>query len=173
MGTKSKFSIKWTKKDNKTWAVPGNTYEEMFKVFQQKNAANQEWAKFQHEQPGISFLPANKDPITDVTLMVGYTIVMPQWSKASALGGNRKAAWDKMMAALKAHEDHHRMILEQQAQSWGATITSQTDLSHQKLAQIFKDFAPNVDKAQKAYDASTAHGAKEGVFLPAPDTVKG
>ena len=29
-----------------------------------------------------------------------------------------------------------------------------------------------LDKAQDKYDASSAHGEKEGVFLPAPDKVK-
>jgi predicted secreted Zn-dependent protease len=171
-GTKPKFTIKWTKRDNKTWPVPGKTYEEMFKFFEKKNAAKEEWAKFHHERPSLSVEPDKSDPITDVTLMVGYTIVMPEWSKATSIGKNRKAAWDKMIAALKAHEGQHRKILEDQAQSFGATITSETDLSHTRLTELFNKFAPNLDKAQKAYDATSWHGVKEGVSLPAPDKVK-
>jgi predicted secreted Zn-dependent protease len=62
-------------------------------------------------------VPAGKEcePITDVTLKVGYTITMPSWSKADSLGKNRRAAWDKMMTALAKHEENHRVILLEQA----------------------------------------------------------
>ena len=32
------FKIKWTKKDSKTYNVPGKTYEDVFEFFQKKNA---------------------------------------------------------------------------------------------------------------------------------------
>lgn len=171
-GVTPKFSIKWSKTDNKTAAVPGNTYEDMFKFFEKKNTAKQEWALFQHERPALSFKPAKGDPITEVTLTVGYTITMPAWSKAGSLGKKAKDAWDKMMAALQKHEDQHRQILEDQAKSFGTQITSQTDLSQKNLADLFKDFPGDVKKAQDAYDSKTAHGKNEGVFLPAPDAVQ-
>jgi len=168
-GVTPKFKIEWTKKDKKTYSVPGSSYEDAFKFFGKKNDAKEEWATFSHERPGLSFLPPKGEPITDVTLKVGYTITMPSWSKASALGKNRKAAWDKMMTALAKHEDKHRGILEDQSALFGEKITKETDLSLKRLAELFKSFAGDVKTAQDRYDASSGHGEKEGVFLPAPD----
>ena len=99
-GVTPKFKVEWTTKDKKTYSVSGNTYEDAFKFFAEKNASKEEWAAFSHERPGLTFLPAKGEPITEVTLEVGYTITMPSWSKANSLGKNRKAAWDKMMTAL-------------------------------------------------------------------------
>jgi hypothetical protein len=170
-GVKPKFKIEWTKKDNKTASVPGSTYEEMFKYFEKKNASNEEWAKFHHERPDLSFKPAKGEPITEVTLKVGYVITMPSWSKASSLNKKGKAAWDKMMAALEKHEDNHRQILEKQSDLFGEKITAETDLTLKKLAELFKKFPADVTAAQDKYDSATSHGEKEGVFLPAPDKV--
>ena len=164
-----RFKAEWTKKDKKTYSVSGNTYEDAFKFFAKKNASKEEWAAFAHERPGLSFLPAKGEPITDVTLKVGYTITMPSWSKANSLGKNRKAAWDKMMTALAKHEENHRVILLEQSALFGEKITNETDLSLKKLAELFKTFPADVKAAQDKYDASSGHGEKEGVFLPAPD----
>ena len=172
MAVKPSFKIEWTKKDRKTAAVSASTYEDVFKFFEQKNAAKQEWAKFSHERPDLSFKPAKGTPITEVTLKVGFTITMPSWSKASSLGKNRKAAWDKMIAALDKHEDNHRLILLEQSVLFGEKVTAVDDLSPDKLAELFKQFPGDVTAAQDKYDASSGHGEKEGVFLPAPDKVK-
>ncbi len=47
-----------------------------------------------------------------------------------------------------------------------------TDLTLKKLSELFKKFPGDVTTAQEKYDSSSAHGEKEGVFLPAPDKVK-
>ncbi len=172
VGVRPKFGIKWTKTDQNTWTVPGNTYEDVFKFFEKRNAARKEWATFHHEKPNLSFKPAKGEPITDVTLMVGYTITMPSWPKANSLGKKGKVAWDKMIKALEEHENQHRLILEGEAEMFGVSVTWETDLSLKKLTELFKKFPAEVEKAQKAYDAKTSHGKKEGVFLPAPEEVK-
>ena len=171
-GVTPKFKIEWTKKDNKTSAVPGNTYEEVFKFFEKKNAAGEEWAKFHHERPDLSFKPAKGEPITEVTLKVGYVITMPSWSKANSLGKNRKAAWDKMITALEKHEENHRLILAEQSTAFAEKVVAETDLTLKKLSELFKKFPGDVKAAQDKYDSATGHGEKEGVFLPAPDKVK-
>jgi predicted secreted Zn-dependent protease len=144
----------------------------MFKFFQAKNARREEWGKFHPERITMSAKLDRGEPITEVTLTVGYTITLPAWSKASSLGKKGKAAWDAMMAALKKHEDTHADIFEDQVNKFGAAITSQTDLTNRKLSDLFKNFPAAVKSAQDGYDSRTAHGEKEGVFLPAPDKVK-
>ena len=172
MAVNPTFKVEVTKKDRKTSAVAGNTYEDVFKFFEKKNAAKEEWAKFSHEKPALSFKPPSGGPVTEVVLKVGFTITMPSWSKASSLGKNRKAAWDKMITALEKHEENHRLILLEQSMLWGETITAESDLTVEKLATLFKPFPAQVKAAQDKYDASSGNGVKEGVFLPAPDKVK-
>ena len=171
-GVKPKFKLQWTKRDQRTYPVSGATYEEMFKFFAKKNAAREEWGNFHPERPDLSFKPSRGEPITEVTLKIGYTITMPSWSKASALGKKGKDAWDKMMMALDKHEDTHRQILEQQCGLFGDAIERETDLTVKKLADMFKKFPADVKSAQDDYDSETSHGEKEGVFLPAPDKVQ-
>lgn len=171
-GVQPKFKLQWTKRDQKTYSVSGATYEEMFTFFEKKHAAREEWAKFHAERPDLSFKPSRDEPITEVTLKIGYTITMPTWSKASALGRKGKDAWDKMMAALDKHEDTHRRILEQQIKLFGEAVERETDLTVKKLSDMFKKFPADVKSAQDDYDSKTSHGEKEGVFLPAPDKVQ-
>lgn len=169
---KPSFAIEWTKQDRKTSAVPGATYEEVFKFFEKKNAAKQEWATFSPERPDLSFKPGKGEPITDVVLKVGFTITMPAWAKSGSLGKNRKAAWDKMLAALTKHEENHRLILLEQSLIFGDKITAENNLGLERLRELFKPFSADVKAAQDKYDGSSGHGVKEGVFLPAPDKCK-
>jgi hypothetical protein len=86
--------------------VPGNSYEEMFKFFEKKNAAGEEWAKFHHELPDLSFKPAKGEPITEVTLNVGYVITMPSWAKASSEDSRFKRHFRAREASHTLHSAH-------------------------------------------------------------------
>ena len=164
-----KFKIEWTEKKNTTYTVPGKTYADVFKFFQKKNAAKEEWGKFSHARPGLSFKPAKGEPITDVVLKVGYTITMPKWPKVKTAPKGCQEAWKKMIKALETHEDRHRLILLEECAKFGHEIAHQTNLTKKKLSELFSKFAPDVKKAQDKYDTATKNGEKEGVFLPAPD----
>jgi len=171
-GVVPKFKIAVTKKGKATYQVPGSTYEAAFAFFAKMNAAKKEWGKFDPEQPNVDLLPTKGEPITDVTLNIGFVITMPSWSKAGSLGPKRKAAWDKMMTALAKHEDNHRLILLEEAMKFGNLVTAKKDLTRKVLKPMLDNFSSEVTKAEKLYDAKTDHGRKEGVFLPAPDQVK-
>ena len=166
------FKINWTKKGKATETVPGKTYDEMFKFFEKKNAAKQEWGKFSTERPGLALLPAKDEPITEVVLSIGYTITLPSWSGASSATKAGKAAWDKMFKALEKHEDNHRLILLEECAKFGEKVGAEKELTKKKLAELFTQFPKDVKAAQDKYDDATSHGEKEGVFLPAPDKVK-
>ena len=171
-GIKPKFKIEWTKKGKATFSVPGSTYEDAFKFFGKLNAAKKEWATFHHETPRLALVPDKTEPITEVTLQLGFVITMPAWSKASSLGAKRKAAWDKMMNALAKHEENHRLIFLEEAVKFGEKVTAKTDLTRTTLKPMLTQFSKDVKTAQDLYDSKTSHGETEGVFLPAPDKVK-
>jgi predicted secreted Zn-dependent protease len=170
-GVSPKFKIEWTKKGKATYSVSGSTYEDAFKFFSKMNASKKEWATFHHETPQIGLVPDKTEPITEVTLKLGYVITMPSWSKASALGPKRKAAWDKMMTALAKHEENHRLIFLEEGAKFGEKVTAKTDLTRATLKPMFAQFSKDVKTAQDLYDSKTSHGETEGVFLPAPDKV--
>lgn len=172
MPTQAKFSINYTKKGKATEAVPGKTYEEMFKFFEKKNAAGQEWGKFHTERPNISFKPAKGEPITEVTLDIGWVITLPSWGGASSATAAGKAAWEKMLKALEKHEENHRTILLEQIARFVDRVTDVDDLKLKQLQTLFTQFPKDIKAAQDKYDGATDHGKKEGVFLPAPDKVK-
>ena len=171
-GVTPTFKIQWTKQERTTSAVSGDTYEDVFKFFQKKNAAKEEWAKFHHEKPDIAFKTSKSGPITDVVLKVGFVLTMPSWSKSGSLGTKAKAAWDKMMTALAKHEENHRLILVEQSLLFGEKVTAESDLTLAKLKELFKKFPGDVKAAQDKYDGSSKNGVNEGVFLPAPDQVE-
>ena len=171
-GVTPKFKIAWTKKGKATYSVPGSTYEDAFAFFSKMNAAKKEWAIFHHEKPNVDLLPTKSEPITDVTLNIGFVITMPSWSKAGSLGPKAKAAWDKMMTALAKHEENHRLIFLEEAAKFGEKVTAKTDLTRKVLKPMLDQFSKDVKAAQDLYDGKTGHGEKEGVFLPAPDQVK-
>ncbi len=168
----AKFSVNWSKKAEATETVPGKTYDEMFKFFQKKNDAGEEWGKFSPTKPGLSFKPAKGEPITDVVLDIGFTITLPSWAGASKATAAGKEAWDKMLEVLERHEDNHRLILLEEVAKFGNKITAEDALTPKKLQALFGQFPKDVKAAQDKYDGATTHGQKEGVFLPAPDKVK-
>lgn len=170
-GTKAKFKLVWTKRDNKTEAVAGATYQDVFDTLKKKNAAKQEWARFHPEPMQVIGDPAKGEPIVGVTLKFGYTIFMPKWAKQSAATKKEQAAWDKMIAVLEKHEDNHRAIMEKQIGIFQKAIESETDLSNNKVGELIKTFKKDLKDAQDDYDNRTGHGSKEGVILPAPDQV--
>lgn len=172
MPVQATFKINWTKKGKASETVPGKSYEDMFKFFQKKNAAKQEWGKFSTERPKLSFKPAKGEPLTEVVLDIGYTITLPSWGGASSASKAGKEAWEKMMKALEKHEDNHRLILLEQCAIFGEKIAAEKDLTLKKLGELFAQFPKDVKAAQDKYDDATGHGEKEGVFLPAPDKVK-
>jgi Bacterial protein of unknown function (DUF922) len=169
-GAKPSFKVEWTKKDSATYTVQGS-YDDVYKFYEKRNASKEEWGKFSVTKPNIAFKP-NKGPITEVVLKIGYTITMPKWSGYNDAKKSCKEAWDKMFSSLEKHEDGHRLILLEEVAIFGEKVTSQTDLDQKKLAELLKDFSPSIDKAQKKFDDATDHGAKKGVFLPAPDQCK-
>jgi len=171
-GVKPKFSIKWTQKGSATYPVPGNTYEDAFNFFAKKNAAKEEWGKFSPTVPNLSFKGTKGGPITEVELNIGYTITMPNWPKANSAGKSCQAAWGKMIAALKKHEEKHRSILEDECEKFGKLVEAKTDLDQKTLKPLLDKFTASVRAAQSAYDSQTKRGENEGVFLPAPDKCK-
>lgn len=168
----AKFSVNWTKKAKATETVPGKTYEEMFKFFQKKNAAGEEWGKFSPTKPNLSFKPSKGEPVTEVVLDIGYTITLPAWAGLSSASKPAKEAWDKMIKKLEKHEDNHRLILLEEVAKFGHEIEHETELTMKRLKELFGAFPKNVKAAQDKYDGASGGGVKEGVFLPAPDQVK-
>ncbi len=104
-------------------------------------------------------------------------IRLPNWTAYSSASADEKKAWDSMIAALTAHEQHHIDIYKE----FNAVVNLQgvgSDCLYSKAKQAaweafkkklddeFKKREDENEKKQKQYDADTNHGANEGVVLP-------
>ncbi len=104
-------------------------------------------------------------------------IRLPNWTAYSSASADEKKAWDSMVAALTAHEQHHIDIFKE----FNATVNIEgvgSDCLYSKAKQAaweafkkkldseLKTREDENDKKQEQYDADTNHGANEGVTLP-------
>lgn len=98
----------------------------------------------------------------DVTLRL--RIRLPRWSgrgwnRASAAA---KAEWNRMLAALRAHEDGHAS----RARTWATTLRSRLlNRPEGDLADLWQTGMDEHEAAQAAYDTETNHGQTQGVSL--------
>jgi hypothetical protein len=173
MAVSPKCQVKWSKTGSTTEKISAKTYDDLFKVFQKKNAAKEEWGRFSMvpKKPAIAFKPNDGGPITDVVLTWGYETMLPKWD-APKNNPKAKAAWDTMIKALEKHEEKHRLFMLEQVAMFSEKVINSQDLSKAQLATLLGEMTAGITKAQKEFDDRTANGEKEGVFLPAPDKVK-
>jgi predicted secreted Zn-dependent protease len=107
---------------------------------------------------------ATNGRVTSVTLTVNITIRMPRWSGQGYQNASpaARAEWNRMVAALGAHENQHAGI----GRTWAPTIRSrllsaaEADLNS-TLTQGISD--AQVDQDQ--FDSDTDHGQTQGVSL--------
>jgi len=168
MGDATEFTVKWGSRSISTYSVPGNTYEEVFKFFQNKKHKREDWVKvtFSHS---IN-MDVNKPP-KEIWLKMAYTIEMPEWSKVSSQTAKAKTAWRTMVTAAKKHAQKHAALFEDEVDKLCKATDKEADF--RKWSGLYRQFAETLKKAHESYDSRSANGEKEGVMLPPPDKVKG
>ena len=98
----------------------------------------------------------------DVTLTL--TIRMPRWTGSgwNNASAEAKAEWNRMIAALRAHEDRHAEI----ARRWASTFKERMiNRPAGDLRTIFDQTWAEVNAEQEQYDEQTQHGRTQGVSL--------
>lgn len=107
-------------------------------------------------------IPAGSSPTVDVSLHANLEKTMPKWLDYSSASTAAKAEWDRMFAALDAHEQAHIDI----------AIKVADDLMAKLPGKSIDDLVPMISAAnnrmqnqQDDLDTRTAHGKNTGVNL--------
>lgn len=104
--------------------------------------------------------------ISDVTVALDVTIILPVWDIPHDASAALRAEWDRFLGALERHEVGHRAIALGGAQRLGQTLERlrgrSCDDVRTAAEYASRDEAAATRVAQIAYDDSTSHGIKQG-----------
>jgi predicted secreted Zn-dependent protease len=138
--------------------VEGNTLEEVGTAM-----GTEEWGQCQWDWSQTSYRTTN-DTVDRVNIVLILTITLPRWTgdgwrRASPAA---KAEWNRMLAALRTHENGHADI----ARSFVHQV-QEHPLNHpeSEFQTLFTEGQNPHEDRQRAYDAETSHGETQGVSL--------
>lgn len=143
------------------YAVKGKTYEEAANYLASKPFAACYAANSQYT--------AKKDKsgnTVEIAVICKPSITMPNWPGAKKLKGEEKTCWDKMIVALKKHEQKHHTKYEADLKAFKKEFEAAGDFPFKETAQKMKAAFAKCQKTQDAYDSQTNNGISEGVDLP-------
>src|SRR5262249_26512954 len=107
--------------------------------------------------------------ISDVTVALDVTIILPEWDIPRNASPALRAEWDRFLSALERHELGHRAIALDGARKLGQALQSirgrTCDQLHTAAEYASRDEAAATRDKQIAYDDSTSHGIKQGTTL--------
>lgn len=101
--------------------------------------------------------------VTRVDITLRLTIRLPRWQQGrDEASPEARAEWDRMMAALRAHEERHAEIAREWAPRFKQRILG---VRAGNATATYNQVKREADAAQRQYDAETHHGQTEGVTL--------
>lgn len=140
-----------------TYEVRGSTLAEVAAQLDPEEWGRCRW------QVDYSFETTN-GRATKVDITLNLTIRLPQWAGPGYQRASEAARreWQRMLAALRAHEDRHAEI----ARNWAPVFKERMLNQRQsRLARTYQQVLREMEKEQKKYDKDTTHGQSEGVTL--------
>lgn len=156
-----KISVKVNKPKSKEKTVKGATIDEVRKNLNKMP----EWGLYDATKNVKTDAKAQGDTVTEFTLTLNPTIELPKWAGYSKASKDDKAKWDKMIKALKAHEDEHHNIQVKAAADLEKTLKGMKGLTVKQVQGEVAKGQAAAEKAQKDFDTSTKHGTNKGVQL--------
>jgi predicted secreted Zn-dependent protease len=101
--------------------------------------------------------------VTRVDITLRMTIRLPRWQEGrDEASPEARAEWDRMMAALRAHEERHAEI----AREWAPRFKQRMlGVRARNATATYNQVKREADAAQRQYDTDTQHGQTEGVSL--------
>lgn len=101
--------------------------------------------------------------VTRVNITLRLTIRMPRWGEGfDQASPAARTEWQRMITALRAHEDHHADIARNWAPRFKDNILGQRA---GRAANKYQQTMNQMEREQRNYDTSSSHGQNEGVSL--------
>jgi predicted secreted Zn-dependent protease len=100
---------------------------------------------------------------TRVNVTLRLTIRLPRWQEGRADASDAaRTEWDRMMGALRTHENGHADI----AREWAPTVRERLlGVQEGNVASRYSQVRGQVQTRQDEYDTQTQHGQTQGVSL--------
>lgn len=101
--------------------------------------------------------------VTSVNITLRLTIRMPRWTDGySGASQAAQAEWQRMITALRGHENHHADIARRWAPIFKDNILGQPG---GQAAAKYQQTLNRMEREQRDYDTTSRHGQTEGVSL--------
>lgn len=149
---------------NATYNISGRDISAVVAYFDMRHGC---WGEYL-DNSEYQFSGGASGHVTEVTITASPTIQMPRWPAYARATDADKAEWDRMIAALTAHENAHHDVYRRVANNFRTTLRRMRGLTEQHLQTEFENFLGRVSNEQRAYDRRTRNGANQGVTLVAP-----
>ena len=108
--------------------------------------------------------------LRDVRVDLAVTVVLPHWTRPADAPYDLARDWARFEAALRRHEDHHRVLAEAGAEAVRAELDGLTAATCADADAEARRRAERVgietEAAQRRYDDETGHGQTQGAAWP-------
>jgi len=99
---------------------------------------------------------------TSVAVTARITVELPRWTTLSKQPRRVQAEWNRMLTALRRHENEHVRIARERIQQLAGEMSGKPESD---LPDIHARCLQDLDTLSNAFDQRTDHGEKEGVTL--------
>jgi predicted secreted Zn-dependent protease len=105
-----------------------------------------------------------------VQVEADVTITLPRWDPPTGVSADLVARWDRLVTALRAHEEGHRDIGFTTGRKVLAALEALPAYTSKEALELAADNAANAivsdgQARDASYDASTDHGESQGATL--------
>ncbi len=144
---------------NGTYTVDGADLEAAGNQMNRRGEWGQGGARNIVATPGA----ANADGIlTSITITAVLFTTLPIWSRLASKPERVRNEWNRMLGALRGHEDHHVSIARTHLEELRTSLVGTSEAAFQS---VWRGKMTALQAAQAAYDTSTTNGQTEGVML--------
>lgn len=144
--------VQWT-----AYSVQGETLADVVAAISTlPEAGKAEW------NPRYDYETDENGTVNEVTVIVGWTITMPQWDGYDAASDSAKGEWDRFYAALEAHEMGHLALADQYLRELDQQMIGKTV---DEAKSVFESTLQALQAESDAYDHRTDHGRNDGTNI--------
>lgn len=155
-----KVTVTWgPRKARQSYVLQADSLEQALSVLQ----ARDEWGRFEQRVP-YKF-KAKAQIVTSVALSPTSSILLPRWPMYELQPQSCKDEWDRMLRALKGHEESHATLFESSFRKLVADLEKQTRMTVNDFDSYINRQFEQIQKESDEFDRKTDHGSSRGVEL--------